>query len=313
VKTAIRWSELRDTWGGRSSVRGTVDLAFHLGALTAVMVAAHAVGAWWVYLAAAPLIGGLQHGLVNLSHEAWHGLCFRSRRVNHWVGSWLYSYPTGIPYHHDRFRHLRHHALVGGPDDPDWINYRNAGRMPPGRLFLFFLGRLAGSQLVETIAGVLRRGRPRIQVKRPPGGPSLMREYAGIALCQLVILGAFTAAGRPWEYLVLWLAPLATFASLFITVRSFVEHAAEDDAVDRDARLSDFAPGRVEAFFLAPYHFNFHALHHAFPAVPHYRLRHLQQQLDEGAYPGDRKAGYVAALIAWTSTARSRGPGSATR
>lgn len=301
----IRWIDLREKWGGRSSARGAVDLALHVGGFAVLFAIAHGVGTIWAYLAVAPFIGALQHGLVNLSHEAWHGLCFPSVRLNHWIGAWIYSYPVGIPYHHDRSRHLTHHSLVGKTNDPDWINYENAGRLPPGRLYVFFLGRLIGTQLVDTVVRALRGGAPRISVD-VAHGPSVIREYASIALCQLLLLGVFTATGRPWEYLVLWIVPLATFASLFVAIRSFVEHAHVDDSPEPVARLSDFRPSTVEAFFLSPCHFHFHALHHAFPAVPHYRLRHLQRELEEGTYPGGRKPGYIVSLREWTRAIRAR-------
>lgn len=292
--------ELRDVHAAPSDGRGALEGLATWGAIVLVAVLAHVAAHPLVYLAAAVVIGGLQHGLVNLAHEAWHRLCFRSRSWNDVVGAWLYAYPVGMPFHHDRQRHLRHHRLLGRTSDPDWPNYTNEGRGSPARLRAYLLGRLFGSQLFATAKAVLVDRRPRIAVESSPleEAPGSAHELLRIAAVQLVLFALFVAFGRWWEYLVLWLGPLATFASFFVAIRAFVEHAAPSDGVPAETRLHDFAPGRVEGFFLSPFDFNLHALHHAHPNVPHFRLHALRRALDaEGhTYPGTREGGYLSVL-----------------
>jgi fatty acid desaturase len=52
-------------------------------------------------------------------------------------------------------------------------------------------------------------------------------------------------------------------------------------------------------FFISPSHFNFHALHHAHPSIPHYNLprgrREYLRQL--GSYPFDVWPGYVRGFV----------------
>ena len=294
--------ELRDAHAGLSDARGALDAGITWGAIVAVVAFAHAAAHPLAYLAAAAVIGGLQHALVNLAHEAWHRLAFRSRGWNDLAGAWLYSYPIGVPFHHDRERHLRHHRLVGQPEDPDWVNYRNEGRLPAARLLAYLAGRLAGSQLVGTAKSILLDRRPPIAVAPRAGaaeaGPEVRSELLRIAAVQLVLFLGFALFARWWEYLVLWLGPLATFASLFVSIRAFVEHSAASDAVAPQQRLHDFAPGRVEAFFLSPRHFHHHALHHAHPNVPHYRLPAFDRALRAAGHdwPGSREGGYLGLL-----------------
>ena len=294
--------ELRDAHAAPSDVRGALDGLATWGAIVLVVGAAHAAGHLLGYLAAAAVIGGLQHGLVNLAHEAWHRLCFRSRPLNDAVGAWLYSYPIGVPFHHDRSRHLRHHRLVGRSEDPDWPNYTNEGRSTSAQLCAYLLGRLFGSQLLATAKTVLIERRPRIAVETAPEeeAPGSRHELLRIAAVQLLLLALFAVFGHWWEYFVLWLGPVASFAAFFVAVRAFVEHAAPSDAVAAEARLHDFAPGRIERFFLSPFDFHLHALHHAYPNVPHFRLHALRHALDaEGhVYPGTREGGYLSVLRA---------------
>ena len=194
------------------------------------------------------------------------------RPLNNWVGAWLYAYPVGIPFHYDRRRHLAHHKRVGLHDDPDWVNYSNAGRETPVRLIAFLAGRLLGTLLVSTIWSVLVRRRPRVAFADggrdvPPRG-----EWLRMAACQAVLAVVATFWLGIWAYPLLWLLPLSTVTAFCTVVRAFVEHNTEDDTAPVDKRLRDYAPGPLEAAWFSPCHFHFHALHHAYPSIPHYRL-----------------------------------------
>lgn len=249
----------------------------------------------------AVLIGGLQHGLINLAHDAWHRLCYKNKRLNDLVGGRFYCYPPGMPYYNDRHRHWAHHRLVGRHEDPDRVNYRNEGRVPLGRLVIFLLGRLLGVQLFVTAYHAVFRREARITVESAATTrdmPSAMGEWARVAVCQLVIFGVFASVAPWWSYFVLWVWPIASFASMFIAIRAFAEHAAEDHAEVED-RLYDFSPNIIEAYFLSPNNFYYHALHHAYPNVPHYRLKLFRQALREHghSYPGQDTGGYLSFLI----------------
>lgn len=312
TRTLASAREIRDAHAVLSDARGVRDAVVTWGALALVIAVAHAAAHPLVYFAAAAVIGGLQHALVNLAHEAWHRLCFRSRAFNDAVGAWLYSYPIGVPFHHDRARHLRHHRRVGAPDDPDFVNYTNRGRVPPARLYAYLAGRLLGSQLLATAKSVLVDRQPRIALEDASGEASesaARGELLRIAVVQLGLLGAFAAGGRWWEYFVLWLGPLATFAAFYVAVRAFVEHAAPTDEVAVAERLNDFSPGPVERFLISPVDFHHHALHHAHPGVPHFRLAALRDALDAAGerWPGARRGGYVTALREHVARVRAGG------
>jgi len=249
--------ELRKRFSAVSGWRGGLDLLGHWLAIVAVAWAATTVGHWAGYVLAAIIIAGLQHGLINLTHEAWHRLCFRNKRVNDVVGAWFYCYPVGMPYYHDRRRHWDHHRLIGRHDDPDWLNYSNDGRVPASRLLLFLGGRLLGSQLVVSVYNLLINRRARIEVQpasRDQRLPSPAAELVRVVACQVGLIGFFALIGPWWAYLVLWVWPLTGPASVFIAIRAFAEHASEDDDAPVDERLYDFSPNPLEAFFLSPCH-----------------------------------------------------------
>lgn len=299
-----------------SNVRGAIDLVAYWSAIVGLFAFAHWLCHPLGYLFAVIAIAGLQHALINLQHDAWHYLCFRPRRWNDAVAAWFYAYPVGMPYHHERRRHLAHHHLVGTPEDPDWVTYSNAGRVPGAKLIRFLLGRLFGSLLLGIVSSVLLRGRPRVGATGgPERGPSLTAEYGAAILCQFVLLAAFWAAGRWWEYFVLWALPIATFTSLFVSLRGFLEHAHAEDAADKVERLFDFQPTWLERYFVAPCHFYLHALHHAFPTIPHGRLRSAKRHLlSQGyCYPGRDEGTYTAYLVGHLSRLARRQLGTANR
>jgi fatty acid desaturase len=263
------------------------------------MAAAVMVDRLYVYAIAIVVIGSRQNALATLAHEAWHSLLFPSRAINHLVGRWAYSYPLGILYYHDRTRHLRHHREVGHDHDPDWINYRTETRETPARVGFYLGSLLLGRMLIASVLSFIAKGKPRIGVEASSGesrAPGVLYEFGCAVTCQVIIAGALTiATGRWWAYPVLWLVPLATFAGFFANFRAFVEHVTVDDRAEPDERLRDIEASGITRFFISPSHFNYHALHHAHPSIPHYNLgagkRAYIEQL--GTYPFTVWPGYA--------------------
>lgn len=282
-----------------SNVRSAFDLLATWGVVAAVLAGADLAGTWWAYAGAVLVVGSRQAALANLAHDAWHGLCFVPRPINNWVGAWLYAYPVGIPFHHDRRRHMVHHRRVGFDDDPDWVNYSNTGRDTPRGLIIFLVGRLLGTLFVSTIWNVVARRRPRIPVADAGSGEQIGREWLRIAACQALIATVATLWLGPWGYPLLWVLPLATVTAFCTLVRAFVEHNTEDDLAPAAHRLRDYAPGPVEAAWFSPCHFQFHALHHAYPSIPHYRLPAAKAlAAARGRYPFVVGPGYLRSLLA---------------
>jgi fatty acid desaturase len=281
-----------------SAGRAIVDLLLVWGVIAGSAAAALVLDRWYAYAVAIIVIGSRQNALATLAHEAWHSLLFPSRALNHWVGRWFYSYPLGIMYYHDRTRHLRHHREVGHDHDPDWINYKTETRETPARVGFYLGSLLLGRMLIASVISFLAKGKPRIGVEKTADDsrtPGVRYEFACAVFCQLVIATVLTlSSGDWWAYPLLWLFPLATFAGFFANFRSFVEHVTVSDQASPEERLRDIEASGVTRFFISPSHFNYHALHHAHPSIPHYNLgagkRAYVEQL--GAYPFDVWPGY---------------------
>ncbi|HKU44983.1 MAG TPA: fatty acid desaturase [Polyangiales bacterium] len=293
-----------------SNARGSLDLIASWGVIALVCAWLHFQPTAWAFAIAFVVISSRQALLANLAHDAWHTLCFRPRRLNDWIGALCYAYPVGIPFHHDRARHFTHHRRVGHADDPDWVNYSHTARQSRRDLARFFAGRLFGSLLVETALSVLKnRGRPRVALPSHVDSRGPRHEMLRVALVQLALVVLFGWSVAWWAYGVLWLLPLATLTAFCNSLRAFAEHAAQSGAEPAE-RLRDLDAGLLSRLFLCPAHFNFHALHHEYPSVPHYRLRSFRS--DEAARLPAPAAGYVAVLreyVAALDAARSDGHG----
>jgi fatty acid desaturase len=288
-----------------SNVLAVSDFLLVWGAIAISVAIALTADRWYAYALAVIIIGGRQNALATLAHEGWHGLLFSSRRMNHFAGAWLYAYPIGILYDHDRERHLRHHREVGHTFDPDWINYTSDHRNSAVRVIAYLSSLLFGRLLFGSVISFASRGRPRIGVESTGAdesktNSSIVRELSSALLCQAVLFSVMALAShRWWCYLLLWLLPLATFAGFFANFRAFIEHVTvRDDAAPQD-RLRDIHAGPIERFFIAPSHFNYHALHHEHPSIPHYNLckgknEYLKQN---GIYPFTVRRGYVITLF----------------
>jgi fatty acid desaturase len=79
-------------------------------------------------------------------------------------------------------------------------------------------------------------------------------------------------------------------------LRFLVEHPGKDDRT-----VSTIGPWH-EVLLFAPYQFNYHFEHHAWPALPPYRLRDAHRELGAAGYferhPEYRIRSYVRALRA---------------
>ncbi len=82
---------------------------------------------WWadvpVFGVAIVLMGGLQHRLAGLGHEASHYTLLRNKTANDLVGDLFCLFPIMATIHFYRLFHLAHHQFTNDPDhDPDLVN-----------------------------------------------------------------------------------------------------------------------------------------------------------------------------------------------
>lgn len=206
------------------------------------------------------------HG--SLQHEVIHGHPTRWRGFNRLIGTIPLS--LWLPYQRYRMLHLCHHRderLTDPLDDPesyywteeDWVRLGRLGRFLVkaqatliGRLVIgpfWSVGRFLISEAKAMLAG--DRLILRIWAHHLAG-------CAGILLWLVVVCGF-----DPLAYVLLFLYP-GTALSM---VRSFAEHKAESE-VSRRSAIVENSP----VLGLLYLNNNLHAVHHADPTLPWYRL-----------------------------------------
>ncbi len=218
-----------------------------------------------------PLVGIVLAGVMiaqysSLQHEALHGHPFRVR----WLSEMVVTPGLTVTVPFGRFRdvHLAHHHdpnLTDPYDDPE-SNYLDPcvwATLPRiVQLVLLVNNTLAGRIVIGPIIGMglWLRGEVRLMLA---GDRAVIRDW-GLHLVGLIPVVAWLwMAAMPW-----WGYLLAAWVGHgLLKIRTYLEHRAHDLCRGRSVIVEDRGP--LALLFLNN---NFHAVHHAHPQVPWYRL-----------------------------------------
>jgi fatty acid desaturase len=241
------------------------------------------------------LMGRTNAQMAILMHESAHRLLLRNKRINDWVGRWLLGYPFfAVP---DLYRrgHMAHHRDELGPDEPDHALYdgypitRDSMRRKLTR-------DASGITGIKLMRGLLRG------LKN-----TATRQYALDVLgAQVLVLGAFTVAGWPQLYVVLWLVPHLTVWRVINRLRAIAEHGGMERSEDRRRTTHVVHQSLLARFWMVPYHTGWHLAHHVDIAVPWRNLPRLHDELVAAGWivPAIEYPSYVALWRALASRRR---------
>ena len=258
--------------GLRAELRTIPDLRSCLA--VALVVAEPIVIVWLAIVFAHPaswivafLLMGRQYArFASLGHEAVHRTLFTNKKVNDFVGRWILSYPSWVPFELYRRAHIDHHRDELGPKEPDMALYR---AYPITRAS--FRRKLVRDATGRT--GLkLFKGLVRAAVRRKPPAVKIMG-------CQVVLVAAFFAIGRPELYVLLWWLPHITVWRVINRLRSVAEHGGLMRSADRRQTTHDVKQSRLASFWLVPFNIGYHLAHHVDMGVPNWNLPKLQREL----------------------------------
>lgn len=265
-----------------STVRGLSALAFDWLVIAAAIATCLAWFNPLTYVLAVVVIGGRQHGLGILMHEAAHYRLVKPRLLNDWLSEPLASWPIFITTRAYRFNHFAHHRHVNTPNDPDLQRKQSKAWLFP------MSARALGTMLVRDVLGLntheqLAMFKTLAQAKKvgaaaPPKAP---RCYVLARLAHLAAMIAVLSVTGTWFwFLLFWVVPLFTWAKLVMRLRSIAEHfATPSDHVYNRSRTT--LEGWFDRWFVAPHHIGYHLEHHLYPSVPFHRLPALHRRLME--------------------------------
>lgn len=212
-------------------------------------------------------------------HEATHrniwGRTARSRRLEDVIGM-LCSIPTGIEFASHRASHMRHHAHTNDPvRDPDHFTEGRLRELPVkfyGMTMLYaFLPFFALIPPLRVLLPPVLRDKLAGREGSKAEGKAQLRFW----LLSTVVLVACFATGHGLEALALWWVParLQMWWLMFIFAW-YPHHPAKETTRYRHTRVAAF-PG---SGIVIRGH-DYHAIHHLYPRVPHYRLKKLWNEL----------------------------------
>ncbi len=211
-----------------------------------------------------------QYALIILMHDAFHGLLSRSKKLNDFLARWFLAFPVGSVYDNPKSKHLLHHQFLGELKDPDVSFYERKNNI--SSLGHHFFISLLLTQVAYTFLGKKKN-------KTADGSPRYGMVF--VAIVQLLIMGAFYLLGHWYYYILFWFLPIVTLVIFFDKVRIFCEHVPLSSWVsEKRAVLRTYSAHPIECFFVAPFDMNYHAEHHLYPGVPHFRLSVLRGLLD---------------------------------
>jgi len=277
--------------------RNVLGIWLLIGFTMAIMIGLwHQSTAWTVVLlpVGIAVIATFQNALIQLMHEAAHGLLHPRRKLNCFGGLLLLGLPLGVPFFQWRADHLAHHRHLGTEKDPDWHYYQE----PPStrrellrQLIIAGSGIIALMRLKSLLSNSLMLG---FQATREGRNGWYLVEACCIYGTHVAGLTIICLLGR-WHwvafYLVLWVVPFITVERVIHQWRLWAEHgwvranegrssnSCNDPLVEILAKTRSTIGNRLLRRIIGPFGINYHVEHHLFPGVPEYSLPSIHKIL----------------------------------
>lgn len=185
-----------------------------------------------VFALAIVLVGGLQHRLAGLGHEASHYSFLKNRYANDLVADLFCMFPIFTSVHFYRLFHMAHHQHTNDPEkDPDLLNLgrgKRAFEFPMSRkrfiavvYFCVFVApiRFMEYQFAYWRVNVLGKGRSIYNGTAQSRGPAIHLPWPATALGFLYMIGLGLLFTGLWSVgRTAWIVPAALLAGGLATV-----------------------------------------------------------------------------------------------
>jgi len=224
----------------------------------------------WAWAAGSVLLGGRALGLGILVHDTAHLTMFSSRRMNEWMGTWVFGGLPNVAYQAYRRGHLAHHRNAGTEADADlaFVDTYPASAASLARKGLRDVSGLNG--LKNLLYQVKIFG---------------LRAQLPFLVSHALLLAVLWALGVRQVYACWWLGQLFVFP-LVLRLRVMGEHGGVPDHFDLEPRRNTGTTlaGPLARLLVGPNRVNFHLEHHLAAAVPSYRLPQMHDMLSSRGY-----------------------------
>lgn len=212
-------------------------------------------------------------------HEATHknilGKATGGRGVEELIGR-LCSIPTGIQFSAHRAGHMRHHAYTNDPSrDPDHFTSGRLSELPVKCYGATMLGAFLPVFALVKPTRVVLPAPIRAKLESREGSKDEGKAQLRFWLLTTVALVVSFVTGHGAEALMLWWLPSKIqFCWLMFIFAWYPHHPASETSRYRHTRVAVF---RGSGLLIRGH--DYHAIHHLYPRVPHYRLKRLWNEL----------------------------------
>lgn len=248
---------------------------------------------WLFYIAIIFWIGGRQHGLGILMHDAAHYRLFNNRLINDIVSELFLAYPILVSTMVYRKNHLAHHHHLNTEDDPDWMAKASYEWVFPQSKNLF-CKIIAKDFCGNYVLQILKRLRKKkTGTSFPSSNPGNKYFFSCLKLSYYGTLIFILTYFQLWVFFLLcWIVPLLTWNSVILKIRSIAEHFNLSH-LPSELRTRTTIPTKLESLLVASHNVGYHTAHHLYPSVPYYNLPLIHKKLVEKGYPMHINHSYV--------------------
>ncbi len=258
----------------RSDAYGWAQMASHWAAIAAFGVAHYyAMGSAWVLLTGAGL-GILLNFLYAAQHELSHATVFKTRKLNEIFGR-IIGFVQLFPRDFDQVMHFAHHQYT-----QDWERDGELVR-EPYTLTTYLLWLSGITYWRNRVFGLVRRARGIIVepfIKENEEAKIIRESRIHVAIYAVLILAELIAGSA--FLLTFWILPMVLTKPVH-QLQNTIEHLGlshEDDILENTRSTRTNALIRWLCWQM-PYH----TAHHTFPAVPFWKLRQLNEKIEDAA------------------------------
>lgn len=223
------------------------------------------------------LLGLIYAHCVELQHQCLHNTAYRSKRWNRFVGV-LLGLPSLVSFSDYQYSHMRHHRLLGTPQDKEFFNYdykslSNVWQFIP-HLLLVPHHRDVAHSIFNSLLGRLSRGDANPKIVR-----KIRTEYLIMAL-MLASMATLSIVFQTWIFVKLWFIPFWIAIPAHALIELPEHFGCEGQTTDVLKNTRSIRAGWLGYWFTNGN--NYHVEHHWLPAVPNDRFAELHHSLENG-------------------------------
>jgi fatty acid desaturase len=223
------------------------------------------------------LLGLMYAHCVELQHQCLHNTAYRSKGWNRFVGV-LLGLPTMVSFSDYQCSHMKHHRLLGTPQDKEFFNYDYESlttlRKFIPHLFMFPHHTDVAASIFNAIRGRMTRNdcNPRMAER-------IRAEYLIMAV-MLVAMIAISIGFQTFIFLKLWLIPMLIAVPTHALIELPEHFGCDGRTTDVLKNTRTITAGKTAIWFTNGN--NYHVEHHWLPSVPNDKFEELHHNLSSG-------------------------------